>query len=112
MQIHQFSITGPMRSEKTEGPVIFLLLIFMLTTFGEASAIVFKRRKHPVKNLAYNVVSFPLSVPGVQKAWFVSEAVQDIILPGVDDGYFDVHMGFGGARAPNGLKEKNSGAVH
>ena len=95
MQKHQFSIIGPMRSAKTVGPVIFLLLIFMLTTFGEASAIVFKRRKHPVKKLAYNVVPFPLSVPGVQKAWFVAGAVQDIILPGVDDGYFDVLMGFG-----------------
>ena len=84
-----------MCSAKTVGPVIFLLLIFMFTTFSEASAIVFKRRKHPVKKLAYNVVPFPLSVPGVQKAWFVAGAVQDIILPGVDDGYFDVLMGFG-----------------
>ncbi len=114
MQKHLFSITGPMRSAKTVGPVIFLLLIFMLTTFGEAAAIVFKRRKHPVKKLAYNVVPFPLSVPGVQKAWFVAGAVQDIILPGVDDGYCDVLMGFGQGEGEGAkwFEGKNSGVVH
>ena len=85
----------------------------MLTIFGEASAIVFKRRNHPVKKLAYNVAPFPLPVPGVQKAWFVAGAVKDLKLLGVDDGDFDVLMGFGQkARTQNGLKEKDSGAVH
>ena len=88
---------------------IYILFIFMA---AEASAIGFERREEPEKEYSIYTFPAPIAIPGVQNALVVGTLINNLKVPWIKDGYFDIIGGLGwgeGSKWFEGKKFKGGG---
>ena len=79
---------------------------------AEASAIGFERREEPEKEYSIYTFPAPIAIPGVQNALVVGTLINNLKVPWIEDGYFDIIGGLGwgeGSKWFEGKKFKGGG---
>ena len=86
---------------------IWTILLLFLLIHSEIHAIVFERRKSLSDEIfEYYIVAGPLERPGIGSLITVGAIVNNIPVPWVEDGKFNLIGGFGKGKEPTNLKAK------